>query len=547
MKNNGLKHILPLIALTILGVLGTKALLRPGFYTSHDGEHQLVRQYIFDRAIQYGQIPPRFDRQLQNHLGYPLFTFTYQLPFWIGETLIKSGYSFPDSIKGTFILTFIASGLAMYLFAQDRWGRFAGLLAGFLYLWAPYRFLTIFVRAQLGEHTALVFIPLLLWAISKTANRKIRTVVGAVSVAGLLLSHSMVAQMAALPFLLFSIARLWREKLRKPFLIQTLSIAILGVGLASFYLIPALNYRSAIQGLNRTFYAEHFVTLKQLLYSKWDYGFSISGEGDGMSFQIGIAQWLTVAVSTWLVARSILRKKINGYLLAFLLAFVISVFLMTGQSSSLWVQAVKKWLVIDIPWRFLAITTFTSAALAAFVIKATKSAIVKLAIFTLLVLVAFYTNRNHLRVNKYIDFDQGWLDDYKGTSNSYDEYKPVLTSQNLLKIENIEPAEVVDGEAEVTIIDDQPHRLTLTADVKTSARIKLNTVFFPGWQLSVDQAKINIETSLSEGAPTVTLTDGIHHLDLSYRQTNLMKLANAISLVSASIILVILSQRKNFI
>ena len=128
------KHLVPILLLTVVGLIGTKALLQPGFFSSHDGEHQLIRQYVFDRAIKAGHFPPRFDRQLQNHLGYPLFTFTYQLPFWLGEPFVLAGVSIPDAVKIVFILTYIASGLTMYLFAQERWGRLAGGLAAFLYL-----------------------------------------------------------------------------------------------------------------------------------------------------------------------------------------------------------------------------------------------------------------------------------------------------------------------------------------------------------------------------------------------------------------------------
>jgi len=239
-------HLLAITTIIFFAILGSAALFKSGFYTSHDGEHQLIRQYVFDKALKAGHIPPRFDRQLQNNLGYPLFTFTYQFPFWIGETLIYLGLAIPDAIKGVFIITYLASGLAMYIFSNDRWGKTAAVVSAFLYLWAPYRFLTMLVRAQLGEHTALLFIPLLFFAFNKNPLAKARIIIGSLSIAGLLLSHSMVAQMSFLAFIIFWSASLFYSHQKISFIKHSLLVGLLGIALAAFYLVPATHYRSNI-------------------------------------------------------------------------------------------------------------------------------------------------------------------------------------------------------------------------------------------------------------------------------------------------------------
>ncbi len=544
MLNQKLLYLVPVITLVLFGIFGTKALLKPGFFSSHDGEHQLVRQYVFDRAIKAGHFPPRFDRQLQNHLGYPLFTFTYQLPFWLGEPFVLASIAIPDAVKIIFILTFIASGLTMYLFAKEQWGRLAGTLAAFLYLWAPYRFLTIFVRASLGEHVAFMFLPLLLWSLNSLRESKWRITLGAVSIAGLLLSHSMFAQISSLPIILYWLAQLWQEKNKLPYLVYTGITVLLGVGLTSFYLLPALYYRQDIQGLNRTFYAEHFVTLKQLIYSKWGYTFSVFGtENDGMSFQIGIAQWLVILGSVLAVVYNACRKKLHLTALALLLAFITSVFLMMDPSSRIWEWLVK-WAVIDIPWRFLAVTTFTASALGGFIIYQLKPRLLKLIVVICLVTISLYTNRNHLRVNERLDFGKDWFTNYIGTSNSYDEYKPVHTSQTLLKREKLPPVEIIKGEAQIDILKDQPDKLLLQATNIKPVEISVNTVYFPGWEVQVDGTKLEIQKILSDGVPKIDLNPGKHTVKLTYQQTQVMQLANIVSLISSAILVGILITHK---
>lgn len=527
------RHSFFLIILVILGLIGTRALLKPGFYTNHDGEHQLIRQYVFDRAIKSGHFPPRFDRQLMNGLGYPLFTFTYQLPFWLGQALMILGFSVPSAIKGVFILTFIASGIAMYIFAQDRWGKFAGFISAFLYLWAPYRFLTIFVRASLGEHTALVFLPLLFWSVNKTKNQHLRIFVGAVSVFGILLSHSMVAQMISLPFALFILLRLYEETKKAKLIKQLVFTAVLGLGLSAFYIIPAYYYQNAIQGLNTSFYSEHFVTLNQLVYSKWGYGFSVHGTNDGLSFQVGIAQWLIVALALFATVFKLLKeKKLPLLKLLFLGIFSLAIFFMTDASAKIWQKAVE-YIVIDIPWRLLAITTFTSAILAAAFTKHLKYPLYKVGLGAIVFIIAIYTNRNHLRVNKYVNFDANWYKNYIGTSNSYNEYKPGRLDETLLeKQEKFSEFTLLSGQANTDIEINQPHQLTLNTEVAQTASLRLNTVYFPGWQLYINDQKQDIIASLDQGLVKVILNSGNYHIRLIYEQTPIMKLTNALSIIS---------------
>ena len=96
-----------ILAIFIFGLIGSKALFHSGFYTSHDGEHQLVRQYVFEQGLKDRQIPVRFNRQLYNGFGYPLFFFTYRLPFYSGEVFRIAGFSFADSIKAVFFVAYI--------------------------------------------------------------------------------------------------------------------------------------------------------------------------------------------------------------------------------------------------------------------------------------------------------------------------------------------------------------------------------------------------------------------------------------------------------
>src|SRR3989338_10643896 len=341
--NNKLTVITIITIIIIFGLVGSKAFFHHGFYTSHDGEHQLVRQYIFDQGLRDGQVPVRFSRQLYNGYGYPLFMFTYCLPFYAGEVFRLAGFSFADSVKTVFLIAYILSGLVMFWFAR-RWGNFAGVMAAVLYMWAPYRFSVMFVRAALWEHAAAVFVPLLFGSISSGKKVKINVVSGVVAIAGLFLSHAMMAQIVLLMFIPWAVGNWWLSKEKKYFVRRLVLMLLLGVGLAAYYLVPAAAYRGLTQKLNPNYFADHFVTLRQLVYSPWGYTFSMKGtENDGMSFQVGATQWAAIMLTVISYLLLVIRKKKDQIFskdlilnTSLMLIFVISIFLMTEKSAFVW-------------------------------------------------------------------------------------------------------------------------------------------------------------------------------------------------------------------
>src|SRR3989344_474432 len=78
------KFLYPVIlSLATLPVLWN--LLKPGFYTSHDGEWMVIRLTAFHQALREGQLPVRWLPRLNQGYGYPVTNFLYPLPFSLAE------------------------------------------------------------------------------------------------------------------------------------------------------------------------------------------------------------------------------------------------------------------------------------------------------------------------------------------------------------------------------------------------------------------------------------------------------------------------------
>ena len=290
-----------LIILTILFIVCLPAIILvfgPGFYSLHDDLHVIWLDQM-DRAIKNGQFPPRWVPDLSFAYGYPLFNFVYPLPFYLGEIFHLIGLSLVASIKAVFIFSIFASAFAMFLFLSRHFSLFFAFLGAILYVYTPYRAVTIFVRGTIGEASVFALLPLELYCLDRLAEKetlsnqlKLGTVI-----ALLILAHNIGAFMS-LPFLLlYGILLTIRKKTSKTTFLALLKSIFFGGILSAFFWLPALIEKKYLVSDTVFNFIDHFPFIKQLLFPSWGYGISVWGPNDGMSFQIGVINLLTVLIS----------------------------------------------------------------------------------------------------------------------------------------------------------------------------------------------------------------------------------------------------------
>src|SRR5262249_19249092 len=126
---------------------------------------------------------------------------------------------------------------------------------------------------------------------------------------------------------------------------------------SAHFWLPLLAGRRDVQ-LGRVFteyfsYSDHFVYWKQLWDTKWGFGYSHSGLGDGMSFQLGRGHLIALAVILIMVVdlrRT--RRGFRGRVLAVALAPLPVIFLTTYSSATLW-KLLTPISLVQFPWRLL--------------------------------------------------------------------------------------------------------------------------------------------------------------------------------------------------
>lgn len=513
----------------LVGIFLISAIFHTGLYSSHDGIFHIYRTEEALAMLKSGQFPLRWAGDFDQGFGIPLFTFVYPLPYYLTAVL---SYAIGSiwSLKALTIASYLTGGFGIYkLFSKKD--QYVAILLALVYLMTPYQFLNIFVRGAIGEVLALGLIPWVLVSFNSlvhTNKNKLKWY-HPIPFALLLLAHNFLGILFGV-FLLGYI--LTQQLSKKPALLSF----FISVGLASFFILPMvleknLLYSSDHPDLNFR-YDQHFATPKQLLYSKWDYWYSIPGENDGMSFQLGFAQ---VALSGIGILYILLKnRKISSIYLV--IAYLGSVFLMISRSSFIW-EAIPILKSIQFPWRFLFMPAILTTLLAFPWLSAIKSKNVKYFALILILVLGFVNVRNYRRPMKFFDLTE-YTDLYRlylnKTSTTFrSEILPKWSVPN----ERYKSEDLLVNAGNMTIdsFTQTPLKLSITINNKPDDSVGRLTIlrnYYPGWVATMD-GKTKIElTPTSEGMISLSPALGIHSYIIQIKNTATEKVANLISLIS---------------
>lgn len=551
-----MKNILVFAIISIFSVLGMKALFHEGLFTAHDIWHQVARLYHYYKAVGDGQFPPYWIGTLANGYGYPLFFFSYHLPWILGLPFLWLGVSIPETLKILFILSYLISGFSMYVLVNAIFkNKLSALLSAVVYLWAPYRLLTILVSAAMGTAFVFTFLPILLLGIYKTCNGRSPNkgiILTAIGLSGIALSH-LFSSVALIP--LSALFALWCLTLakNKGVVVRNLLFGlILGLGLSSFYLFPAIYYSKLTQvatGVFSSLYQNEFVNLGQVIYSKWGYGLNkISAKEGAVPYQLGAAQWLSAVAGTTLILLSLLARRLKvkthvfssqkfiSLAIVLLGSFIISIFLMLDYSRPLW-DFIVKFIRLDYPTMFLLPATFATAFISAVVFVSLKKPINYL-FFVLIILTAVYANRNHLRVNTYTNIPIELYIASETTTNSFHEYLPKTADTKIFREEN-----QILLPKDIKIIDSSQNTTTLliSALFDREKEAVIRHLSFPGINLYLDGQKKEINTDRL-GRIKLTVPEGIHTITARFKETPLIRTSKLITIASIFIFFFLLKK-----
>lgn len=535
------KELTVVLLLLLLSLPAVRYLLLPGGFTSHDLAHHVVRQISMDKLLSEGQFPPRWSGQLNNGYGYPVFLFNYPLPALFGEIFHKLGFNFLYSVKAVLFTSMILAVLGMYLFLRSYLSlQIAAFLGAMFYLYAPARFLNVYVSAALGSALAAALVPFVFLSMVqiKKTRKLLWILLGSLFFALLILSHN-VTTLIFLPLLLGFAAVLILESKERFRIFRDFGVMfLLGIALSAWFWLPAVFEKKFIifDEIFGDFYKTQFISLQQMLRSPWGFGLSHPGspEPGDMSYQIGLVHILAMV---FLSAAVILFKKIRRIGLFFLLFFIMSLLLIHKISKPFW-DLVGVMALIQFPLRFSAVSVFTASFGAALLIKYLPYRKILFAAFLILVV---YANRNHWRINEVFDPGESYYLSLQTTTASFNEHLPKW-GRNMER----GPAaklEFVNGAGAINQLEDKSVLFRAFVETASGAKLRFNQFYFPGWEINVDDKPIHFNYLVdgeSYGLPVFDIDKGRHIIQAEFKNTPVRDIGDGISIITVIIIIVII-------
>lgn len=533
------KHLFFLTLIILVGAFSLKILLKSGFPQGHDTLWHTERITAMFNELKNGQFPVRWTADLDNAYGVPLFNFIYPGPYYLGALGMFLGLGSVAMLKLLTVFFYILGGTGVYLIFRKQ--PFIGLVASLIYLFTPYQFVNIFVRQAFGEIAVLGLIP---WAILAAKNIEVKGKLHwyhPIPLALALVSHNFLGMFAVGIIILYTLIGKHKK--------SHIHSILLSLGLAAFFLIPMIFERqhlySTSEGDFSFNYQDHFVYPKQLLYSKWDYWYSVPGDGDTMSFQLGFANILSIILACGsliiLKLKTFKTKLIKKEIALLSIITFGSVLIMIPMGKFIW-ELIPVLQVMQFPWRMLALTTISTSLIAGLTLLLIfrKHKIATYIIGFVLVALAIINTRNYHRPMRMLSDEEYLVQhliyvDKTATSRRteivpkwslnerWEPSNPQMIGERIAKYE---------GELELIELDEKNNETTFRAtSITNQSKAIIHRNYFPSWQATKDDLSIDLSPS-ETGDIIVPLSAGDHIYHVYIESTPTQKIANIISALS---------------
>ena len=199
-------HIVVLLMIIIVASLPA---FRTGVCQGHDLPFHLGRIEAIAEELQMGHIPVRYETSAWHGHGYISTTMYGNIFLYVPALLLICGIPLWRVYNIYIIVVNVATvAVAYYCFSKLFKTRNGALMAVMIYTFAGYRLSNLYVRAAVGEYTAMIFIPLVIYGIYRIYEesdmgicRKVCPLV--VGASGLIQSHILTTELVAIFSLIY--------------------------------------------------------------------------------------------------------------------------------------------------------------------------------------------------------------------------------------------------------------------------------------------------------------------------------------------------------
>lgn len=283
--------------------------------------YHLMRIEVLTQSILNGEIFTRMHSAWLAGHGYASNFFYGDMFLVIPAFLRIIGFNLDSAYRIYVATANLATAIVAYLsFSRCFKNKYIGVFGCALYTLAPYRIYNIYNRAAVGEYTAMIFLPLLVWGFYRiyTEDTEQRGylwnwVIPVIGFSGIIQSHTLSCEIAGV-FVALMCLLLWKKTFRKKtFTVLALVVVITAV-INAWFIVPFLDLM-----LSDSYYFGHNANVliqgrgiypAQIFYTLQAAGSSSRFNETGMldTEPIGMGAALLICMGIWVIIRTGVRK-----------------------------------------------------------------------------------------------------------------------------------------------------------------------------------------------------------------------------------------------
>lgn len=507
--------------------------------------------YEFNRLFRAGVLYPRWMDGLNNGVGSLAFWIYAPLPFFVNALsggLLCSGCAPTTQVAIGEWLLLLGSGLAFFKLAREQAGLWPALVGSVFYMLAPYHFeIDLWRRQAIGEFAAYVFMPLVVLYFQRSvAGGGPRSLAaGALAYAALVLSHLPAAVLFSLSLPLLALFHLRAQPWWRPFAILA-GMVLLGLGLASIYLLPALSIQAIDIYSHTGFHPWHY-------YANW---FFLDGrDAPDQEFNGRLtAIWLGNTIAAMLLfvaARGSGGAGRQRELWWWLTACALVAFMVTAPSRFVW-ELLPFLQQVQFPWRIMVVTDLALAMLGVYALDVLLRSPTRLryqlvaVAAAVLVVIGLGDWRAFKNISLFYGPQEGILDARAlkvGTDTP--EYMPMWVqidqSELVKRVESLPQVSLIAGEGSATVQRWDNRHLVFDVQLAAPATLLVKQVYVPWWQGHIEGTSAGDTVALSPAPETGLLTvkapAGHYALSLILGTPPVERTARSVSAVALAVLL----------
>ncbi len=502
--------------------------------TTFDGPTHISNiAQIYD-AIRDGEFPARWGDGFARY-GMPIPIIAQQVTSYLGAFINFLTNDVLLSYNFVVLIGLFFSTVLMYIFLRLHVGQIPAAAGAFLFHFAPYRIMNVYIRGALPELFSSVFIIGILIGLHVLFNNHKRAgyLILTSSIALLLLTHPFMFVVGAFIFIPYGTYLWFKQKQKINVSIIVILSLMLGFGIAAYFLVPLVREIKYFYYGQTTehFVRDNFLSIQQFISEQWFY-FRNDVATRAHYHLGGLIEGAVLIIAILVYSSTLIRKRKIQIEHTFILSGLLFIFFMLPVSQILY-EKIKLLGNIQHPWRMLTGYIIIPPILFGFLLE--KFQYKKLALYSIIILVALI-RFPQLYGKNYTIYPQEsyFLTDYNlhGTVMN-----TIWTGEVRSYPYKNQKAEIIEGKGQFISSDVKNAKRQYVVEAQTEVRLADYTFYFPGWRAYVDGAEVPIEFQDPNyrGVITYKIPQGNHQVTVKFTETKVRQLGNVVTLFSLAV------------